>query len=128
LVIEGVILMLPEIKYMTYDEFTNLDNNTDELLEYIDGIVYNQASPSRIHQIVAINIATEFNIFFRNKACKPFIAPFDIILKNDKEGYPRKVIPDISVICDRNGLNDKNYIGVPTLIVEILSHQMKRMI
>lgn len=113
--------MLPEMKYITYDEFLELDQNTDELLEYIDGIVYNQASPSRIHQIVAINLATEFNIFFRNKTCKPFIAPFDVILKNEKEEYPRKVIPDISVICDKTGLNDKNYIGVPTLIVEILS-------
>jgi Uma2 family endonuclease len=121
LVNEGVILMLPEIRCITYDEFINLDNNTDELLEYIDGIVYNQASPSRIHQIVALNIATEFNLFFKNKACKPIIAPFDIILKNDKEGYPRKIIPDISVICDMNGLNDKNYMGIPALIVEILS-------
>lgn len=32
-----------------------------------------------------------------------------------------KVIPDLSVIYDKSGLNEKNYIGVPTLIVEILS-------
>lgn len=113
--------MLAEMKYITYDEFVNIDNNTDELLEYIDGIIYNQASPSREHQIVALNIATEFNVFFKKKTCKPFIAPFDIILKNEKEEYPRKVIPDISIICDKTGLNDKNYIGVPTLLVEILS-------
>jgi Uma2 family endonuclease len=113
--------MLPQTKYITYDEFVNMDKNTDELLEYIDGIVYNQASPSQTHQTVALNIATEFNIFFKNKQCKPFIAPFDVILKNEKEEYPRKVIPDISVICDKTGLNDANYIGVPTLIVEILS-------
>ncbi|NMM63017.1 Uma2 family endonuclease [Clostridium sp. P21] len=113
--------MLTEPKHITYDEFINMDENTEELLEYIDGIVYNQASPSKIHQIVAINIATEFNIFFKNKSCKPFIAPFDIILKNEQTEYPRKVIPDISIICDKSGLNDKNYIGIPTLIVEILS-------
>lgn len=116
-----MILILPEIKHVTYDEFVNIDKNTDELLEYIDGILYNQTPPSKTHQIVALNIATEFNIFFKNKACKPFIAPFDIILKNEKEEYPRKVIPDISIICDKIGLSDLNYTGVPTLIVEILS-------
>ena len=113
--------MRAEMKYITYDEFINLDNDTYELLEYIDGTVYNQSSPSRIHQIVSINIATEFNVFSKNRACKPFIAPFDIILKNEKKEYPRKVIPDISIICDKMGLNDKNYVGAPTLIVEILS-------
>ena len=118
---KGMILRLPEIKHITYDEFVSIDKNTHELLEYIDGIVYNQASPSKTHQIVALNIATEFNIFFRNKECKPFIAPFDIVLKNEKEQYPKKVIPDISIICDKTGLSDVNYTGVPTLIVEILS-------
>ncbi|EQB88402.1 hypothetical protein M918_04470 [Clostridium sp. BL8] len=113
--------MLAEKKHITYEEFLNLDNSIEELLEYIDGVVYYQASPSRIHQVVAINIATEFNMFFKNSACKPYIAPFDIILKNEKETYPRKVIPDISVICDTTGLNDQNYVGVPNLIVEILS-------
>ena len=113
--------MLPQMKHITYDEFVNIDKNTDELLEYIDGIIYNQASPSKTHQIVALNIATEFNIFFKNKSCKPFIAPFDVILKNEKEEYSRKVIPDISIICDKTGLSDVNYTGVPTLIVEILS-------
>lgn len=113
--------MLPEVKHITYDEFVFIDKNTNELLEYIDGIVYNQASPSKTHQIVALNIATEFNIFFKNKQCKPFIAPFDIILKNENHKYPKKVIPDISIICDKTGLSDANYTGVPTLIVEILS-------
>ncbi|HEY5561902.1 MAG TPA: Uma2 family endonuclease [Clostridiaceae bacterium] len=113
--------MLSEKKYITYDEFVNIGMNTDELLEYIDGMIYNQASSSQIHQMVALNIATEFNIFFKNKSCKPFIAPFDIILKNEEDEHPTKVIPDISIICDKTGLNDLNYSGVPTLIVEILS-------
>lgn len=59
--------MLAQVKYITYDEFINLDKNTDDLLEYIDGVVYNQASPSRMHQTVAINIATEFNLFLMKR-------------------------------------------------------------
>ena len=86
--------MLAEIKYITYDEFVDIDKNTDELLEYIDGVVYNQASPSKTHQIVALNIATEFNIFFKNKSCKPFIALFDI--------YNSKVLYFIVIVNIKN--------------------------
>ncbi|WP_461207734.1 Uma2 family endonuclease [Clostridium sp. DL1XJH146] len=46
---------------------------------------------------------------------------YDIILKSNKEENSNKVIPDLSVICEKSGLNDKNYIGIPPLIVEILS-------
>jgi Uma2 family endonuclease len=113
--------MLPKAKTVTYEEFLEIDRSSDEHLEYIDGIVYNQASPSTMHQKISVNFTAEFRNYFKNKQCDLFHAPFDVLLKNEKEEYSNKVIPDISVICDRNGLNDKNYVGVPTLIVEILS-------
>jgi Uma2 family endonuclease len=31
------------------------------------------------------------------------------------------VIPDLSVICDKRGFTESRYIGVPNLIIEILS-------
>ena len=31
------------------------------------------------------------------------------------------VIPDLSVICDKSGFTNNKYVGVPTLIIEILS-------
>lgn len=113
--------MIAQFKTYTYEEFLELDNKTEEFLEYIDGQIFNQASPSTMHQTVSMNLSVEFKLYFKNKQCKVFHAPFDIILKNDKEQHTNKVIPDISVICDKRGLNDKNYIGVPNLIVEILS-------
>lgn len=113
--------MVPQSKKITYEEFLQIDSNTEEYLEYVDGQVYNQASPSTIHQRVSVNFTAELRNYFRNKECELFHAPFDIQLKNENEEYPNKVIPDITVICDKNGLNDKNYVGVPTLIIEILS-------
>ena len=113
--------MLPQSNRYTYDEFFDLDKDSNELLEYIDGVIFNQASPSTMHQTVSINLSVEFKTYFKNKDCKVFHAPFDVILKNDKDQNTNKVIPDLSVICDKGGLNDKNYVGVPTLIVEILS-------
>ena len=106
---------------ITFDEFIKLDSETDELLEYIDGVVYNQASPSIKHQRVSHKLSFEFENHFNGKECEVFTAPIDIVLKNEYITDCKKVIPDLVVICDKLGFNENNYIGVPTLIVEILS-------
>lgn len=113
--------MLPEKKKISFEEFCEIDQNDKELMEFINGEIYLQASPSTTHQRISRKLSTIFDIYFSDKDCEPFIAPFDIILVNENKRSRNKVIPDISVICDKSGLNDKNYIGVPTLIVEILS-------
>ena len=113
--------MLTERKKISFDEFLELDTKNDELMEFIDGEIYLQASPSTIHQRISRKISTLFDVYFNGKECEPFSAPFDIILSNEKQRSNNKVIPDISVICDKSGLNDKNYVGVPSLIIEILS-------
>lgn len=113
--------MLLKLSHISYKEFLELDNSSDEYYEFIDGKVYNQASPSTMHQRISVNFTGIFRDFFKNKNCEIFHAPFDIQLKKENEKLENKVIPDIAVICDKSGLNDKNYIGVPTLIIEILS-------
>lgn len=105
----------------SYDEFLNIDNNNDEFLEFINGEVFNQASPSIQHQRVSRKLSTKFDLYFDEKNCEPFTAPIDIKLKNEKEEYTNKVIPDLVVICNNEGLKGNIYEGVPTLIVEIVS-------
>lgn len=112
--------MLLNPNKITYNEFLELDKNKEELLEFIDGEVYLQASPSTTHQRISRKLTTIFDLYFSEKDCEPFIAPFDIILPI-KTTDKNKVIPDLSVICDKSGLNENNYIGVPSLIIEILS-------
>jgi Uma2 family endonuclease len=41
--------------------------------------------------------------------------------KSDNEVSKNKVIQNLSVVCDKSGLNYKNYIGIATLVLEILS-------
>lgn len=113
--------MLPEEKGLSFEQFLEIDSKSDNLMEFIDGKIYLQASPSTTHQRISRRLSTIFDIYFSDKECEPFVAPYDIILKNDAKALKSKVIPDLSVICDKSGLNDKNYLGVPALIVEILS-------
>lgn len=105
---------------ITYSEFLQRDKSSDQLMEFIDGEVYIQASPSTVHQRISRKLTTIFDLYFMGKACEPFVAPFDIILPT-KTTDRNKVIPDLSVICDKSGLNENNYVGVPALIIEILS-------
>lgn len=45
--------MLLNPNKITYNEFLELDKNKEELLEFIDGEVYLQASPSTTHQRIS---------------------------------------------------------------------------
>ena len=106
------------IDYMSYTE--------GEKIEIIDGHVYNMSpAPSRIHQKLIVELSTIFNNYIKsNKGpCEVYVSPFDVFLTNDEtiENCKNIVQPDISVICDKNKLNDKGCLGAPDMIIEIVS-------
>ncbi|ACV64081.1 protein of unknown function DUF820 [Desulfofarcimen acetoxidans DSM 771] len=109
---------MPKIKNVTYEEFLKMDNS-DDRLEYINGEVYLQSAPSVEHQSAVTNLSTEFGIYLKGKKCRHFVEPFDVVLQDKKEKH--RVQPDITIICDKSGLNENNYTGVPTIAIEVLS-------
>lgn len=106
---------------MSVDEYFQIRENSDALLEYIDGFVYMSPSPSTKHQRISRKLENKFGNFIEGKPCELFHAPYDIELKDEKVKGTKIVIPDISIICDKSGFTDARYVGVPSLIVEILS-------
>ena len=58
------------------------------------------------------------------KIIKNYFAPFAVFLNNNNVNY---VEPDISIICDKNKLDDKGCNGAPDWIIEIVSPSSKRM-
>ncbi len=78
-------------------------------------------SPSTKHQRISSKLHAKLYILLEGKNCEVFHAPFDILLKKDDVEGEKLVIPDLSVICDKSGFTDNKYIGVPSLIIEILS-------
>jgi Uma2 family endonuclease len=97
----------------------------DEMVEVIKGRLFKMtAAPSRLHQKVALKLASSFLLFLNGKLCDVYIAPFDVRLpkvSTDNEDIYTVVQPDICVICDKNKLDDAGCMGAPELIVEILS-------
>jgi len=107
--------------WVTYEEFMELVENSEQRFELIDGVVYNLASPSYKHQHAVQELLGTFYNWFKGKPCTALTSPFDVTL--DKSAFNRCVVqPDVIVICDRENVNEKGrYMGVPTLVVEVLS-------
>lgn len=124
----GYALKKESEKY-TYYDYKNW--NDGERYELIDGEVYNMSpAPSKFHQVISGNIFTVFRNYFKGKSCKVFAAPFDVRFpeyqdQND-DAIETVVQPDISIICDKNKLDDAGCKGSPDLIVEILSPYTSR--
>lgn len=108
----------------TYADYKNYPDS--ERVELIEGQIYAMSpSPSRFHQKIITEFVTIINNYIKaNKGnCEVYPAPFDVILNenNDMDSSKNTVQPDISVICDKNKLNDKGCLGAPDLIIEVVS-------
>lgn len=106
-------------KKYTYKEFLEIAEEI-ERVEFIDGEIILQATPTLQHQNIIGNLLFEFKKYFKDKTYKPFIAPFDIILQKENEEIKR-VQPDLFVLCGEFDISRNDFNGVPTLIVEVAS-------
>lgn len=112
---------LPEESKVSFEEFYKMREDTTNLLEYVDGTVLMSPSPSTKHQRVSSKLQAKLFNFLEGAECEVFSAPYDIHLRTDEVESDTIFIPDLSVICDKNGLEENKYVGVPKMIVEILS-------
>lgn len=94
--------------------------------ELIDGKMYMMASPTLTHQDILVWLTTYiFNYIRNNKGkCKVLPAPFGVFIKKDDKNYFE---PDISVICDRDRLDQKGCHGAPDWVIEIVSPSSRKM-
>lgn len=70
---------------VTYQEFLEMTETSEQRLELIDGFVYNLASPSFKHQHVLQELLVAFHIWFKGKPCTPLPSPFDITLEKEED-------------------------------------------
>ncbi len=89
-------------------------------VEMIDGVFYDMAAPSFIHNTIAVSLLSSFIRFIENNGgqCIPAIAPTDVQLDCDDKTM---VQPDVMIICDRNKITRERVVGAPDFIAEVLS-------
>lgn len=94
-------------------------NSELERWEKIDGVIYDMTPPpSSQHQAIVGSLYGEFYNYLKGKQCKAFPSPFGVWLDEENDIY---VEPDITVICDSSKIHLKGCVGVPDLVVEVLS-------
>ena len=92
-------LAYKENKKYTYEDLENIED--DNRYEIIDGELYLMSSPASKHQLILLDVGQQFNDFFRDKKCTPFIAPLDVRLDGKGKKSKNVVQPDLMVMCYR---------------------------
>lgn len=112
------IMALSDKQSYTVDDYDSFPE--DLRAEIIDGQIYYQAAPSRSHQEILMYLSQKIANYIDSKGgpCKIYPAPFAVKLNEDDKTV---VEPDISVICDRDKLDDRGCNGAPDWIIEINS-------
>lgn len=110
-------------KKVSYDEFIEIYEKSDLRMEFINGEIFLLSSPGTYHQEISGRIYIIFAGYLKNKKCKAFYAPFDVHFRKKGFKEPDVMQPDLLIVCDlENNVNKKGrYMGIPALVVEILS-------
>jgi Uma2 family endonuclease len=97
----------------------------DQRWELIDGAAWDMSpAPSTAHQEVSTRLLYLFYGHFRERGCRVFAAPVDVLLPagdEADEAVETVVQPDLVVVCDPEKVREANVRGAPDLVVEILS-------
>lgn len=110
-----LVSTLPEGDY-TVRERKNFPE--ERRTELINGVVYDMASPTRVHQDIVGTIYMQIRqcIEKNNSSCKAYVAPLDVILGDDGKTV---VQPDVLVMCHEE---EGDFIqSAPEFIAEVLS-------
>jgi len=107
----------------TYEDYLNWDE--DERWELVDGWAYMMAPPGTKHQRASAALAAALFDYLKGKPCEVFhelgVRLFPKIPSRKIVQKDKVLIPDLSVVCDLEQLDDHVCNGPPTLVVEILS-------
>ncbi|MCC8044110.1 MAG: Uma2 family endonuclease [Clostridiales bacterium] len=92
----------------------------DRRVELIDGVIYDMAAPTYIHQGFGGKLYMVFENYIEGKrgSCFTFVAPVAVQLDCDDKTV---VEPDVLIVCDRSKLRSGRIYGAPDLVVEVLS-------
>ena len=95
----------------SYQDYLDIDNSTQEMIEFIFGKIYMMAGATALHQDTVGNIFFRLKMASRSKEnCLPRVAPFDLKLNVDNK--TNVVQPDVMIFCTDS---------LPCAIFEVLS-------
>lgn len=104
--------------HYSYEEYLELERDTDLRYELENGQVFAMAGSSMNHNLIANNIMLELRSQSKQQGekCAPFTSDLRVQI------YPKGIYfyPDVVFTCDERDLQDGKSISHPALIVEVL--------
>ncbi len=109
-----------------HSETEHLNWQTEEYASVLQGnLARMAAAPPREHQDIAGRIFSDIEHYLRRKACKVYIAPFDVRLQHtegEKKSSVRTVVqPDVCIVGNVQKLDRRGCNGAPDTIIEVLA-------
>ncbi len=108
---------------LTLQEYYALPD--DRRVELIDGIFYDMAAPSTLHQHIAGMVYRWISEFIEENGgeCIPFISPVDVQLDCSVKTM---IQPDVIIVCDPKKVKHFGIYGAPDFVLEVLSKSTKK--
>lgn len=97
----------------------------EQRVELIDGVFYDMAAPTTVHQAIGGFIYKTLldHVLAHGGKCMPFMSPVDVQLDRDDKTV---VQPDVLIVCDREKFQNGRVFGAPDFIVEVLSKSTRK--
>ena len=103
--------------YVSAQEYLELEQNSPEKHEYIDGLVYAMAGTTDTHNIIVGNLYLLIRNHLRGSNCRVYFSDLKVRLEKRNCFY----YPDLLVTCAEQDLETSTYKRFPKLIIEVLS-------
>ena len=116
-----IIIKTDENKFITSDEFENLQDQYKCKVEYNNGEIILHSDTSLTHNSIISGIQSELRVFFRGSKCKSYTEQIEVIFKNNIEEYKFK--PDIFVMCEDAKTKGESFISSPKIVFEVVSRK-----
>jgi Uma2 family endonuclease len=103
---------------LTPEQYIRAEEQGECRHEYAGGFVYAQAGASRVHNLLALALATRLKIHLQGSPCRVYMADMKVRIKaRDLDLF---YYPDVMVSCDPHPPHEY-YEDKPKLLAEILS-------
>lgn len=109
-------------EYTLEDYYTMPEDRRAELIE---GVMFDMAAPSFVHQHLLGRLFTQISSFIESKKgdCLTMMSPVDVRLDCDDRTV---VQPDLLILCDRGKICKWGIMGAPDFCLEIVSESTRR--
>lgn len=105
--------------YMSYENFLSFNDSYHTKMEYYDGVIICMSPVHPKHNKVQNKIYFQLMMLLgEDSPCDVYTSDVAVKFEQDEEKYQFE--PDVMICCDNN-FDKSVYIGIPKLVVEVLS-------